>query len=179
MLFLENIKKSNFKEKTKTTSALTCLVGAILLFNQTGANAITSTGTMSVTTTVTNVCSLTATALTFGAFPNTAPVHNSTGGGVVSTSCSGVISHVLSVTELSSTGVYEMAGPSSNVITFKLYTAANASGLQLSDGVAFKTATGSGSDAPVATLYGQILENNTGKVSGTYTKSVGLNAVYN
>ena len=183
MLLLENIKKTNFKEKSKTTSALTCLVGAILLFNQTGANAITSVGTMSVTTTVANVCSISATELTFGAYDNLGVAKDSTGGGVISTNCSGAISHIISVTEESSTGVYTMitagGSGSSKQITFKLYTLASAGGTQVSDGVAFKTATGTGGSVAVATLFGVIQAGNTGKESGSYTKSIALNAVYN
>jgi spore coat protein U-like protein len=182
MLLLENMKKTNFKEKSKTTSALTCLVGAILLFNQTGANAITSVGTMSVTTTVANVCSITSTELTFGAYDNLGSTKDSTGGGVISTNCSGAISHILSVTELSSTGVYKMltsgAADASREITFKLYIS-SAAGTQVSDGVAFKTATGTGGSVAVATLFGVIQAGNTGKESGSYTKSIALNAVYN
>ena len=184
MLLLDNIKKNNFKEKSKTTSALTCLVGAVLLFNQTAANAITSVGTMSVTTTVANVCSISATELTFGAYDNLGSTKNSTaGGGVVSTDCSGAISHILSVTQLSASGVYTMTtgdgSTSSKQITFKLYTLASGGGTQVSDGVAFKTATGTGSSAAVATLFGVIQSGNTGKESGSYTKSIALNAVYN
>ena len=174
--------KINKKILFKTTSALTCLVGAILLFNQTGANAITSTGTMSVTTTVGNVCSISATELTFGAYDNLGVAKDSTGGGVISTNCSGAISHILSVTELSSTGTYKMlttgASDASREITFKLYVS-SAAGLQVSDGVAFKTATGTGGSVAVATLFGVIQTGNTGKESGSYTKSIALNAVYN
>ena len=178
-------KKSKFNKKIlfKTTSALTCLVGAILFFNQTGANAITSTGTMSVTTTVANVCTISATELTFGAYDNLGVAKDSTGGGVVSTNCSGAISHVLNVTEASgASGVYKMltAGLSdpTREITFKLYVA-SAEGLQLSGTVAFKTATGTGGSVAVSTLFGVIQTGNTGKESGSYTKSIALNAVYN
>ena len=176
-------RKFNKKMLFKTTSALTCLVGSILLFNQTGANAITSVGTMSVTTTVGNVCSISSTELTFGAYDNLGSAKDSTGGGVISTNCSGAISHILSVTELSSTGTYKMltsgAADASREITFKLYTLASAGGTQVSDGVAFKTATGTGGSVAVATLFGVIQAGNTGKESGSYTKSIALNAVYN
>ncbi len=184
MLLLENIKKTNFKEKSKTTSALTCLVGAVLLFNQT-ANATTSTGTMTVTTTVANVCEVSATELAFGAYANLGVAKDSTGGGVVSTNCSGAISHILNVTEASgASGVYTlalngMASPgASQRITFKLYIG-SAAGTQLSGTVAFATATGTGSSAAVSTLFGVIQTGNTGKESGSYSKTIALNTVYN
>lgn len=179
--------KINKKILFKTTSALTCLMGAVLLFNQT-ANATTSVGTMSVTASVGNVCTLTASALVFGAYANLGATLNSTSGGVVSTDCSGAISHVLSVTQAqdASDGIYYLAlnGGASPIlsqrITFKLYTLANAGGTQLSGTVAFATATGSGANVAVATLFGQIqATGNTGKESGSYTKSIALNAVYN
>ena len=180
-------KNSKFNKKIlfKTTSALTCLVGAVLLFNQTGANAVTSVGSMSVTATVGNVCSVSATALTFGTYANLGVAKDSTGGGVVSTDCSGAISHILSVTEASGgSGVYTLAlnamgSPGADQgITFKLYIASVA-GTQLSGTVAFATATGTGSSAAVSTLFGVIQTGNTGKESGSYSKSIALNAVYN
>ena len=181
-------KNSKFNKKIlfKTTSALTCLVGAILLINQTGANAITSVGSMSVTATVGNVCSVSATALAFGAYDNLGSAANSTSGGVVSTDCSGAISHILNVTQAQDDtgGIYYLAlngmgSPADNQkITFKLYIG-SAGGTQLSGTVAFATATGTGASAAVSTLFGVIQTSNTGKVSGSYTKSIALNAVYN
>jgi spore coat protein U-like protein len=178
--------KINKKILFKTTSALTCLVGAVLLFNQTGANATTSVGSMAVTTTVGNVCSVTATELTFGAYANLGVAKDSTGGGVVSTNCSGAISHVLNVTEAQdeAAGIYYLAlngmgSPgATQKITFKLYIG-SAAGTQLSGTVAFATATGTGSSAAVSTLFGVIQTGNTGKESGSYTKTIALNAVYN
>ena len=180
-------KNSKFNKKIlfKTTSALTCLVGAVLLFNQTGANATTSVGTMSVTASVANVCSVTATELVFGAYANLGVAKDSTSGGVVSTNCSGAISHILSVTEASGgSGVYTLAlngmgSPGADQgITFKLYIG-SAAGTQLSGTVAFATATGTGSSAAVSTLFGVIQTGNTGKESGSYSKTIALNAVYN
>jgi len=183
MLLLENIKKNNFKEKSKTTSALTCLLGAVLLFNQT-ANAAptTSAGTMAVTTSVTATCTVTATELAFGAFANSGSVANSSSGGVVSTNCSTALVHTLKVTESSVSGAYTMlTGDGSSAakqITFRLYTAANATGTQLSENIAFATATGSAVSAAVGTIFGQIAASQTGKEAGSYTKSIALSVTY-
>ena len=183
MLLLENIKKTNFKEKSKTTSALTCLLGAVLLFNQT-ANAAptTSAGTMTVTTSVTATCSVTATELAFGAFANSGSVANSSSGGVISTNCSSTLAHVLKVTETSTAGVYQMITgdgvATTKQINFKLYTGAAATGTQLSEAVAFATATGTASTVAVATIYGQIAASQTGKEAGSYTKSIALSVTY-
>ena len=183
MLLLENIKKTNFKEKSKTTSALTCLLGAVLLFNQT-ANAAptTSAGTMTVTTSVTATCSVTATELAFGAFANSGSVANSSSGGVVSTNCSSALVHTLKVTETSVSGAYTMITgdgvASTKQINFKLYTGAAATGTQLSEGVAFATATGSAVSAAVGTIFGQIAASQTGKEAGSYTKSIALSVTY-
>ena len=183
MLLLENIKKTNFKEKSKTTSALTCLLGAVLLFNQT-ANAAptTSAGTMAVTTSVGAVCEITSTELAFGAFANSGSVANSSTGGVISTNCSSALAHVLKVTESSVSGVYTMVtgdgvAPEKK-ITFKLYTAAAATGTQLSEAVAFATATGTASTVAVSTIFGQISASQTGKEAGSYTKSIALSVTY-
>jgi hypothetical protein len=177
--------KNNSKILFKTTSALTCLIGAVLLFNQTAANAlVTTAGTMSVTTTVGAVCSISATELAFGAYPNTNVVANSTaGGGIVSTNCSSALSHILKVTEVSSSGAYNLAksggsATANQLISFRLYTASAAGGTNLSEAIAFVTATGVGASAAVATLFGQIELGNTLKESGSYTKSIALSATY-
>jgi spore coat protein U-like protein len=183
MLFLENIKKTNFKEKSKTTSALTCLIGAVLLFNQT-ANAATSGANMSVTTSVAAYCTVTATDLTFAAFINDggASAINSTGGGVVSTNCSIGTSHTLSVTTAQTGGVYIMttgnASDDTKKINFKLYNATNGVGEVLNSGN-FRTATGDASTNPVATLFGQIVGSQSGKVAGAYTSTIALLATFN
>jgi hypothetical protein len=178
-------KNVKFNKKTifKTTTALTSLIGAILIFNQT-ANAAptTSAGTMAVTTSVGAVCTVTATELVFGTYPNTASVANSSSGGVISTNCSTSLAHVLKVTEESSTGSYQMITGAGNVTTkqinFKLYTGAEASGTQLSENIAFATATGTASTVAVSTIFGQISSSQTGKEAGSYTKSIALSVTY-
>ena len=174
--------KINKKTILKTTTALTCLIGAVLLFNQTANAATTSAGTMAVSTSVGAVCSVTATELAFGTFANDGSTANSSSGGVVSTNCSTALVHTLKVTEASSSGVYQMvtAGGSSETkqINFRLYTAAGATGTQLSETVAFATATGSAVSAAVATIFGQIAASQTGKEAGSYTKSIALSVTY-
>ena len=178
-------KNVKFNKKTifKTTTALTSLIGAVLLFNQT-ANAAptTSAGTMAVTTSVGAVCSVTATELAFGAFANSGSVANSSSGGVVSTNCSTALVHTLKVTEESVSGAYTMITgdgvAAEKKITFRLYTAANATGTQLSENIAFATATGSAESANVATIFGQIAASQAGKEAGSYTKSIALSVTY-
>jgi hypothetical protein len=183
-------KNMKFNKKTilKTTTALTCLIGAVLLFNQT-ANAAptTSTGTMTVSTTVGATCSITATELTFGAFANTNSVaYSSAGGGIVSTNCSTANIHTLRIAaaDTAASGLYKMTKSGGNVgtasqnITFSLHTEENAGGTQLTQSVAFATATGTGISAAVATLFGAIAINNSGKQDGSYSKSMSLSVEY-
>ncbi len=179
------IKNMKINKKTilKTTTALTCLIGAVLLFNQT-ANAAptTSAGTMAVSTSVGAVCSVTATELAFGTFANSGSVADSSSGGIVSTNCSTALVHTLKVTESSVSGAYTMITgdgvAAEKKITFRLYTAANATGTQLSEAVAFATATGSAVSAAVGTIFGQIAASQTGKEAGSYTKSIALSVTY-
>ena len=63
-------------------------------------------------------------------------------------------------------------------INFKLYTAAEASGTQLSENIAFATATGTASTVAVSTIFGQISASQTGKEAGSYTKSIALSVTY-
>jgi len=178
-------KNIKFNKKTifKTTTALTCLLGAVLLFNQ-AANAAptTSAGTMAVTTSVGAVCSVTATELAFGTFANSGATADSSSGGVISTNCSTALAHVLKVTESSVSGAYTMITgdgvAAEKKITFRLYTGAAATGTQLSEAVAFATATGTASTAAVATIFGQIAASQTGKEAGSYTKSIALSVTY-
>jgi hypothetical protein len=187
MLLLQNTKKNIFKEKSKTTTALTCLIGAVLLFNQTAANALaTSAGTMTVTTKVGSFCSVTATNLTFGVFLNDAGANpvESTGGGVVSTNCSIGTENILAITQADHTlGVYKMltSGASSDTreINFTIRTASAGGGVLLSLASTFATATGIGSTDPVATLFGRIAAGQSGKVAGAYTKTMALSVTYN
>jgi spore coat protein U-like protein len=137
---------------------------------------------MAVTTSVGAVCEITSTELAFGAFANSGSVANSSSGGVISTNCSTALAHVLKVTESSVSGVYTMitgdgVAPEKK-ITFKLYTAANATGTQLSEAVAFATATGTASTVAVSTIFGQISASQTGKEAGSYTKSIALSVTY-
>ncbi len=175
--------KINKKTILKTTTALTCLIGAVLLFNQT-ANAAptTSAGTMAVSTSVGAVCSVTATELAFGTFANSGSVADSSSGGIVSTNCSTALVHTLKVTESSVSGAYTMITgdgvAAEKKITFRLYTAAGATGTQLSEAVAFATATGSAVSAAVGTIFGQIAASQTGKEAGSYTKSIALSVTY-
>ena len=178
-------KNIKFNKKTifKTTTALTCLLGAVLLFNQAAnADPTTSAGTMAVTTTVGAVCSVTATELAFGAFANSGSVANSSSGGVISTNCSTALVHTLKVTESSVSGAYTMITgdgvAAEKKITFRLYTGAAATGTQLSEAVAFATATGTASTAAVATIFGQIAASQSGKEAGSYTKSIALSVTY-
>jgi hypothetical protein len=137
---------------------------------------------MAVTTSVGAVCTVTATELVFGTYPNTASVANSASGGVISTNCSTSLAHVLKVTETSTAGAYQMITgdgvASTKQINFKLYTAAAATGTQLSEAVAFATATGTASTVAVSTIYGQISASQTGKEAGSYTKSIALSVTY-
>ena len=176
--------KFNKKTRSKTTTALTSLIGAVLLFNQT-ANAATSGANMSVTTTVGAYCTVTATDLTFAAFINDggASAINNTSGGVVSTNCSIGTSHTLSVTTAQTDGVYIMTtgtadGPTKK-INFKLYNATNAGDGEVLDSGNFRTATGNASTNTVATLFGQIVGSQSGKVAGAYTSTIALLATFN
>ena len=178
-------KNVKFNKKTifNTTTALTSLIGAVLLFNQTAnADPTTSAGTMAVTTTVGAVCTVSATELAFGAFANSGSVANSSSGGVISTNCSTALVHTLKVTESSVSGAYTMITgdgvAAEKKITFRLYTAANATGTQLSENIAFATATGSAESAAVATIFGQIAASQSGKEAGSYTKSIALSVTY-
>ena len=63
-------------------------------------------------------------------------------------------------------------------LSFRLYTAIDAGGTRISGGSAILTATGTGSTVTAGYLYGQILAEQAGRDSGSYTKSISISVVF-
>ena len=61
---------------------------------------------------------------------------------------------------------------------FRLYTAIGGGGRRIAGGSAILTATGIGSTVTAGYLYGQILAEQMGRVSGSYTKSISISVVF-
>ena len=63
-------------------------------------------------------------------------------------------------------------------LRFRLYTAIGGGGSRITGGSAILTATGTGSTVTAGYLYGQILAEQAGRVSGSYTKSISISVVF-
>jgi hypothetical protein len=66
----------------------------------------------------------------------------------------------------------------SKTLWFRLYTAIGEGGRRIKSGSAILTATGTGSTVTAGYLYGQILAEQAGRVSGSYTKSISISVVF-
>ncbi len=63
-------------------------------------------------------------------------------------------------------------------LRFRLYTAIDGGGTRITGGSAILTATGTGSTVTAGYIYGQILAEQAGRDSGSYTKSISISVVF-
>ena len=95
---------------------------------------------------------------------------------------SGTIFTINVVTNQDSGSWYNMiTGDGSTIyktLRFRLYTEIGGGGRRITGGSAILTATGTGSTVTAGYLYGQILEEQAGRDSGSYTKSISISVVF-
>ena len=175
--------RTNLRTKARSTSALTALVAVVMICQSTAnATATTSTASLVVTTNITHTCSIAAGTLGFGAYANNSTAANSTIQTTLTSTCSTGAPHGIYIsTAVDGAGYWNMAtggGTANELIQFSLYTNADVTNEQITTNVQIVSATGTGSAAAVQTLYGKILTGQSGKNSGTYTKTLTLDIRY-
>jgi spore coat protein U-like protein len=176
--------KKSLRIKAKSTSALTALVAVVMICQSTAnAAATTSTANLVVTTNITHTCSIAAGTLGFGAYANDATALNSTIQTTLTSTCSTGAPHGIYIsTAVDGVGYWNMGtngGLTANeLIQFSLYTNSDRSSEQITTNVQIVSATGAGSATAVKTLYGKILTGQSGKNSGSYTKTLTLDIRY-
>lgn len=178
--------KSNLNIKAKTTSALTFLVATIMICQSTAnADPTTSNNNLVVTTTIGSVCSvLSSTNLTFGVYDNIGATDQvEASPATISSTCSAGTTFQVTLNDTSSAqNDYYMStggnGGTAQRINFKLFATSARNGTAVTKDIQIVSATGTGSSANIATLWGKITALQTGKDSGDYTKTLTLNIIY-
>jgi len=170
----------------KTTTALSCLTGAVLFYSATGSDVAaqtTSTATITVSATIAATCTITTANLSFGTYN---PSADSTGNATITATCTNGTPYNIN---------FSSAPDGVTTDTYKLYsagTSAAASSLWLeasfgatsgftnpiTNGNTYTiSGTGNGS-AQSKTLYGKIATGQTGRVATSFSKIMTLNLVY-
>jgi len=171
-------KTSAILKKAKTTTALTCLIGTMMLTQNPAMPQTTTTGSMVVSTSVASTCTVNANAMNFAAYTGAAITETS----VVTANCTNATTFTISFNDTpdSSPAYYlvRLGGSSSTASDRINVTFTNTAGATMTNAAATITGTGTGSTATVGTITGSIAASQTGKTAGTYSKTMTLNLVY-
>jgi spore coat protein U-like protein len=176
-----NKTKSFFANKSKmsvakSTTALTCLIGSLIITSNSGAVTSTTTGQMVASSSVAASCTISAGAMTFAAFTNTTISATS----VITANCTNGTSYTISFNDAATGGLYYLTNTTTGLTDAnnRLEASFTNGTTAMTAGAATITSTGTGSSATPGTITGTIASGQTGKTSGTYSKSMTLNLVY-
>ena len=174
-----NKTKSVFVKKSKmslakSTTALTCLVGVLIISAESGITASTS-GQFTASTSITKTCTISADTMTFPAYVGA----TITGESVVLVNCTAGATYSISLNDSPSSGSnYLLANTTAGLTSNTLNVTFSNGSATMTNGAATIGGTGTGSSAAAGTITGSIIENQTGKPAGTYSKLMTLNIVY-
>jgi hypothetical protein len=174
-----NKTKSVFVKKSKmslakSTTALTCLVGVLIISAESGITASTS-GQFTASTSIAKTCTISADTMTFPAYLGA----TITGTTVVMVDCTSGATYTISLADSPSSGSnYLLANTTPGLTSNTLNVTFSNGSATMTNGAATIGGTGTGSSAAAGTITGSIIENQTGKPAGTYSKLMTLNIVY-
>ena len=174
-----NKTKSVFVKKSKmslakSTTALTCLVGVLIISAESGITASTS-GQFTASTSVAKTCTISADTMTFPAYVGA----TITGTTEVFVNCTSGATFSISLNDSPSSGTnYLLANTTVGLTSNTLNVTFSNGAAAMTNGAATIGGTGTGSSASAGTITGTIIENQTGKPAGTYSKLMTLNIVY-
>jgi spore coat protein U-like protein len=177
-----NKTKSVFVKKSKmslakSTTALTCLVGLLIVASDPAAAASTS-GTFIASTSVASACTISAGAMGFTAYTGSATLTQTS---VVTVDCSTGASYTISFNDTADgNGKYILQNTTTGTVAtgHQLLASFTNGSTAMTSGAATITGTGAGTSAAAGTITGTILSGQTGKSAGTYSKTMTLNLVY-
>jgi len=181
-----NKTKSVFVKKSKmslakSTTALTCLIGSLIIVSsEPGMGLTTTSGSMEVTGSVSSVCTISAGTMAFDAYSGSEVVQFST----ITANCTSGTTYTISLNDTPATGsTYNLirngaTGADADLATNKLGVIFKSGSTTLTNAVSALTGTGTGTIATAGTLTGTIAASQTGKTAGTYAKTMTLNIVY-
>lgn len=161
--------------KSATVAAVVAVLA--LAFAPISASATTATATFAVSTTVTNACTISGAALTFGAYTGVLDNASTT----LTVKCTNNGDYTVALNAGQTTGgtvTTRLMANGTNTLGYSLYTS-NAYSTIWGDGTgSTQTVSGVGSGAnQTLTVYGQIPANEA-SVSGTYTDTITATITY-
>ena len=169
-----NKTKSVFVKKSKmslakSTTALTCLVGSLIISSDLG---------LAQTTTTASVCTVSAATLSFAAYTGSLITATS----IVSANCTNGTTYNISFNDspndASAYYLVRTGGSSATAADRLNVIFTNTAGATMTNGAATISGTGTGSSATAGTITGSMAATQTGKTAGDFTKTMTLNIVY-
>ena len=170
------VKKSKMS-LAKSTTALTCLVGALIISSDLRAQT-TTTGSMIASGSVASTCTVSGASMAFAAYT----ASEITATSVITANCTNGTTYAISFNDTPDvTSKYYLvrSGGSSSTSSDRLEVSfKNAAGATMTNGAATITGSGTGSAATAGTITGTMAASQTGKTAGSYSKTMTLNIVY-
>jgi len=178
-----NKTKSVFEKKSKmslakSTTALTCLVGSLIIFSElANATSTTGTGTMDVATSIARSCTITAGTMTFAAYTGSEITAES----ALIINCTNGVAYSISLSEnANSTPDYYLYldGTPSNTPSNQLKVRFTHTDGTMTGATTAITGTGIGANDTAKAITGTLAESQSGKTAGSFTRQMTLNIVY-
>jgi spore coat protein U-like protein len=170
------VKKSKMS-LAKSTTALTCLIGSLIISSESGITATTS-GSMIASGSVSSTCTVSGATMSFAAYQSSEITATS----VITANCTNGTTYAISLNDTPDTGsVYYLvrSGGSSSTASDRLEVSfKNGAGSTMTNAGATIAGTGTGSAATAGTITGTMAASQSGKTAGSYSKTLTLNIVY-
>jgi len=179
-------KKNSKKVLAKSTTALTCMLSAAIIYaSLETANATTTSGTFTVSTNVGSVCTFSVSgAMSFGAY---VPAADSRATVNVMQNCTvgttGVVSFQTAYDAAGSPGDYRLylggsvSSTPANYLT-ATFGSTNYNANLLYFGSNSFSAAGTGSEASIGTIYGEVAAGQNSRTVGSFTRAITLVVSY-
>ena len=168
-----SVKRSKMS-LAKSTTALTCLAGFLIVSSEPGMSASTS-GQFTASSSVASTCTISAGTMSFDPYVGSTITATS----VVTANCTNGTAYTISFADTPSSGSnYLLANTTAGLTSNTLNVTFTNGSSTMTNGAATIGGTGSGTAATAGTITGTIAENQTGKPAGTYSKLMTLNIVY-
>ena len=179
-------RKNSKKVLAKSTTALTCILSAAIIYaSLETANATTTSGTFTVSTNVGSVCTFSVSgAMSFGAY---VPTANSDATVSVMQNCTvgttGVVSFLTDYDAGGTAGDYKLylggnaTASTSGYLTATFGKTAPNTDLLYLNSNSF-TAAGTGSEASIGTIYGRVALGQFSRTVGSFTRAITLVVTY-
>jgi spore coat protein U-like protein len=173
-VFVKNSKMS----LAKSTTALTCLVGSLIITSELAA--ATATGSLVVGTSVATVCTVSAASMDFAAYTGSLITQTSE----VTANCTNGTPFTISFAAAAdgiTPNTYKLirgTADGSQTADYIEVSFTKSVGNTMTAGTASITGSGTGSAAAAGTITGSIAASQTGRTAGSFAKTMTLNIVY-